>query len=335
MLRPIDASDTPALRELLDAAAPALRLYDADGALSAWTAAPSGHDHHLFGVWRHGVLTAAARVAPFPRPRLTHSARLELLTLPGADGDAVVAAAVAFVDAWTPVDRLQLDLPEDHPAIAAARGHGFEPEVLRAARHVDGASELGLGRLRPGFVPRPPGPPPPWPARAASLGGAMEVRAVTEADNDAVARLSVEATSVWGTLQTPSSSPAFYLARFRATPAGHRFVVITVDGEVAGIGGLHPTGVPDVVMFGMAVDLRWQGRGLGRRLQAWLLEESWRMGARRVELQVWEDNHRARALYTSGGFVEEGVQRCDGIRAGGYASSLNMAIALPAGMTSS
>ena len=116
------------------------------------------------------------------------------------------------------------------------------------------------------------------------------------------------------------------LVHGRATPAGHRFVVITVDGEVAGIGGLHPTGVPDVVMFGMAVDLRWQGRGLGRQLQAWLLEESWRMGARRVELQVWEDNHRARALYTSGGFVEEGVQRCDGIRAGGYASSLNMAL---------
>jgi RimJ/RimL family protein N-acetyltransferase len=49
---------------------------------------------------------------------------------------------------------------------------------------------------------------------------------------------------------------------------------------------------------------------------------------RRVELQVWEDNTRARALYASRGFVPEGVLRADGWRAGGHASSLEMALDL-------
>ena len=45
---------------------------------------------------------------------------------------------------------------------------------------------------------------------------------------------------------------------------------------------------------------------------------------------MYEDNHRAQALYRRFGFVQEGVHRCDTLRDGVYVDSLSMARLNPA-----
>lgn len=282
-----------------------------------WCVAASGGAEHLWGRWDGEALVGALRMAPGPRARNRHAAFLELL---GDDG-GLLATAVELADRWTPLDRLDLTLPAGHEAITTAQQLGFDLEVtLRRA-----PDEVVLGRLRPGFIARPPGPHPPWPPRHRRPAPLWGWRRMEEADVPAVAALSVEATAIWGTLQTPSSSVDFYLDRHLGTQPDNYLGVLTADGAVAGIGGLHPTGQPDARMLGMAVGADWQGCGGGAFLMDALIHHCRAEGVRRLELAVWADNTRARALYERAGFVAEGTRRFDGIRDGGHASSLEMA----------
>ncbi|WP_259753750.1 GNAT family N-acetyltransferase [Pseudomonas sp. GCEP-101] len=78
--------------------------------------------------------------------------------------------------------------------------------------------------------------------------------------------------------------------------------------------------------IGMGVAVAWQGRGLGTRLLAELMEvaDNW-MGLRRVELTVYTDNAPAIALYRKFGFEVEGTLREFALRDGVYADVLSMA----------
>ena len=78
--------------------------------------------------------------------------------------------------------------------------------------------------------------------------------------------------------------------------------------------------------IGMGVAVAWQGRGVGSRLLAELLEvaDNW-MGLRRVELTVYTDNAPAIALYRKFGFEVEGTLREFALRDGVYADVLSMA----------
>ena len=78
--------------------------------------------------------------------------------------------------------------------------------------------------------------------------------------------------------------------------------------------------------IGMGVAVAWQGRGVGTRLLAELLEvaDNW-MALRRVELTVYTDNAPAIALYRKFGFEVEGQLREYAIRDGIYADVLSMA----------
>jgi ribosomal protein S18 acetylase RimI-like enzyme len=51
-----------------------------------------------------------------------------------------------------------------------------------------------------------------------------------------------------------------------------------------------------------------QRRGIGRAMLEMLIEHAKKSSLIRVELYVRDDNHRARALYRSVGFVDEGVR---------------------------
>ena len=56
--------------------------------------------------------------------------------------------------------------------------------------------------------------------------------------------------------------------------------------------------------FGIIVDYRYHGLGLGRRMTEFAIEEARRLNCSRVRLSVYESNDRALCLYRSLGFEE-------------------------------
>ncbi|NWB50373.1 GNAT family N-acetyltransferase [Pseudomonas gingeri] len=78
--------------------------------------------------------------------------------------------------------------------------------------------------------------------------------------------------------------------------------------------------------IGMGVATAWQGKGVGSKLLAVVLDvaDNW-MNLHRVELTVYADNVTAQGLYRKFGFEDEGVMRDYAIRDGGLVDTLNMA----------
>lgn len=78
--------------------------------------------------------------------------------------------------------------------------------------------------------------------------------------------------------------------------------------------------------IGMGVAVDWQGKGVGSRLLATVLElaDNW-MNVQRVELSVFADNERAIALYRKFGFEDEGLLRDYAVRDGQLVDTLSMA----------
>lgn len=78
--------------------------------------------------------------------------------------------------------------------------------------------------------------------------------------------------------------------------------------------------------IGMGVAVQWQGKGIGSRLLAAVLEvaDSW-MNLQRVELTVYADNDAAVGLYRKFGFEHEGLLRDYAVRDGRYVDTLAMA----------
>jgi L-phenylalanine/L-methionine N-acetyltransferase len=281
----------------------------------------------LSGGAKHAWIAAdgVVRLVPAARLRRRHVGVVDLVA--DGEGRALLAAAVDLADRWSPVDRLELDLPADHPALPAALDLGFEVEIARRARTSDGRDELALGRLRTGFTPRATAPVPTWPARGPKGPGAFTYRPATEADAPAIAKLSTEPLGRFGTLQIPSSSVAFYADRGAKTPPGAVAPLMFDGPELIGSGGVFPSLVPDVAVLGMMIATAAQGRGAGRALLDHLIAVAREAGFRRFELGVYVDNDRAVRLYTSAGFVDEGAKRYDTIRDGGHACTREMAMA--------
>jgi len=82
-------------------------------------------------------------------------------------------------------------------------------------------------------------------------------------------------------------------------------ILMALEGEEpVGTGALIPTGSNEFELAKMAVTPRAQGRGVGRRLCAALIDLARRMGAHRVELVSHRSLVPAIALYRSLGFRE-------------------------------
>ncbi|MDE1166269.1 MAG: GNAT family N-acetyltransferase [Pseudomonas sp.] len=77
---------------------------------------------------------------------------------------------------------------------------------------------------------------------------------------------------------------------------------------------------------GMGVAAQWQGKGVGSRLLAAVLDvaDNW-MNLRRVELTVYTDNQAAVALYRKFGFEIEGELRDYAVRDGQWVNAYTMA----------
>jgi RimJ/RimL family protein N-acetyltransferase len=82
---------------------------------------------------------------------------------------------------------------------------------------------------------------------------------------------------------------------------------------------------------GMGVVAERRGRGVGFRLLESAINDAFRRGLIRVELQVRTDNAPAIALYVKTGFVREGVMRDAFLVDGEYCDAISMAIVRKSG----
>ena len=64
---------------------------------------------------------------------------------------------------------------------------------------------------------------------------------------------------------------------------------------------------PVIFVENVAVDPAWKGRGLGRRLMAWLEAEGRRRGCSKITLDAYASNSAARAFYERLGYDPRGV----------------------------
>jgi len=93
-----------------------------------------------------------------------------------------------------------------------------------------------------------------------------------------------------------------------AQPSRWYVAVEGEDGELLGYAGLLVS-APDADVQTLAVAPAAQGRGLGARLLAALVDQAAARGATAVLLEVRADNPRAVSLYLRGGFEQIAVRR--------------------------
>lgn len=154
------------------------------------------------------------------------------------------------------------------------------------------------------------------------------VRAAEPSDVAAITETMNQPRAYWGTLQWPYHSVALRETRFTVDRNNVQLVAL-LDGKVVGNIGLHREVAhrrAHCASIGMAVHDAYAGRGAGRALLAAVVDlaEKW-WNIRRLELNVYVDNHRAIALYERFGFEREGVHRAYAWRDGAYVDSLSMA----------
>ena len=154
------------------------------------------------------------------------------------------------------------------------------------------------------------------------------IRPVRAEDADGVYALRLLPTVLDGTLAMPSERIEGTRQRLGAYGPDIHSLVAVLDGQIVGMAGLHVESGRrrHTASVGMMVHDRFQGRGIGRRLLAALLDVADNyLGLVRVELEVFSDNVRAIRLYESAGFVHEGRKRKAIFRHGRHQDSLLMA----------
>jgi len=157
----------------------------------------------------------------------------------------------------------------------------------------------------------------------------VKIRATTPNDANDIAELATQPSVVWGTLQLPAQDPGSWRKRLEGNnPAWNYSLVAEVDGKVVGMAGLFwrdRARVRHVGDLGMFVHDAYQGRGIGKKLMAALVDAADRwLNLVRLELEVYPDNERAVKLYEQFGFVIEGRKRMNVFRDGQYVDSLVM-----------
>ncbi|MGV9710622.1 N-acetyltransferase family protein [Gordonia sp. NPDC003424] len=123
-------------------------------------------------------------------------------------------------------------------------------------------------------------------------------------------RARVAAEGRWLGTEPPVDVDDFARRFLDVLDADSSYAVVAVDesGTVIGFVAVF-TVLPGVTTFGMAVALQWRRRGVGGALVDALLAWSRRRDAHKVILEVWPHNEAAIGLYSSRGFVREGLRR--------------------------
>lgn len=340
-LRALERADAPAVHVIASEPVVARTLgstpldFEEAWAAMIGDAAP---DRALFlGAFEGGELLGFGRLEIEHALRRRHVATISVGVRGDAQrrgvGDRLVGALVETADRWWGIVRIELGvLAENVAAIALYEKHGFVVETRRRkGMFVDGAlaDDLGMARLRPGWVPLPAlGVAPPIGPRGPRRE--VTIRARRTSDAEAFARLHEAASVMEGTFQLPYQTRAAWDARFAATPPGSSVLVGEMEGRVVASAGLFPLGrsprFRHAAMFGLSVHPDVQGQGVGDAMMRAALDQADRwLGLTRVVLEVFVDNDRACALYERHGFVVEGVERAMAMRRGTHADSYLMA----------
>ena len=158
---------------------------------------------------------------------------------------------------------------------------------------------------------------------------AIVIRRAEPADAEGIALTFRGRGASAGTLQNPYSPVAHWRELLAADAATNYVFVALADGDIVGNCGLHGNKNPrrkHVWGLGMSVRDDWQGRGVGSRMMATLLDlaDNW-LGALRIELTVYSDNSVAIAMYRKFGFAIEGTHRAFALRDGQFVDAIAMA----------
>ena len=135
------------------------------------------------------------------------------------------------------------------------------------------------------------------------------IRLLTNADAEALAKM-FEASDASGAAAHfhPFPLAAESAAMICQHTGSDRYFAAWDAEQVCGFGMLRGWDEGfEVPSFGVLVHPEKQGRGVGRALVRFALEEAWRVGAPRVRLTVHPENTRAMELYTREGFTQAGV----------------------------
>jgi GNAT superfamily N-acetyltransferase len=147
----------------------------------------------------------------------------------------------------------------------------------------------------------------------------MEIREATANDADYLLDMLVEACD-WSGQQRVSRAAVEADPQLRryvsGWPRDHDVGVVAVDDHTSPIGAAWARAftaaepgygyvAEDVPEISMAVDPRWRGQGVGRRLLRILIEMAQEREWRAISLSV-EDGNRARELYLAAGFTPAG-----------------------------
>lgn len=156
------------------------------------------------------------------------------------------------------------------------------------------------------------------------------IRPSEPADADGLARLRRMRGVFETTMGLPSSRTADSEAFLDALEdEDHHFVAIAEDGTLIGAVGLMVRANPrtrHVGSVGIFVHTDWQNQGVGTALLETVLDlaDNWLM-LKRVELEVFATNARARHVYEKLGFELEGCRRMAVIQNGAYVDELMLA----------
>lgn len=152
-----------------------------------------------------------------------------------------------------------------------------------------------------------------------SAPDALAFRELADADEDALARFLVrnDVPAVTATF-TPFPMTAETATTLLAERREDRYYgAFAGPAEIVALSMLRGWDEGFVVpSFGIAVDARWHGRGVGTRMTAWTVEQARALGAPSVRLTVYDDNPGAQRIYARLGFAEhERRPAADGGRA--------------------
>lgn len=151
----------------------------------------------------------------------------------------------------------------------------------------------------------------------------ISIRAVELKDAEQLKRIYSQKNVQENMLQLPAPSLTYWENRIKNyTENGWIGFVAELDGEVVGelvIFTEKNIRLRHVVSFGIAVDIKHSGKGIGKQLILFCQDYAFQwLAAARLELEVFASNNSAIKLYEKLGFEIEGKKRSAALKNGVY-----------------